>query len=230
MIEEPPLMQIKKPSHRPSEAQIAALSGVPTGVICDAMGGKGALPPHLGWLDVHALPTAFCGVALTSDNGPDDIMGLMASLSLLQPGDVLIVSCSDWLGSAVAGDRVMGMAKNGGAVGFVTDGLVRDHEGIVAVGLPVVCAGMSPNSPFTKGPAKAGTPVSLGGVRVETGDLVCADRTGTVVVPFARLDEVIETVRRVEGLEAELDAKVAGGLRVPGKIEELLATDQVRWL
>ncbi len=230
MLEEPPLLQIRRPERRPTPAQIAALSGQPTGFICDAMDGKAAIDPALGLLDVHALPTSFCGVAVTSMNGPDDLMGLVASLSLLQPGDVPVAATGDWRGSAVTGDRVLGMMKNNGAVGFVTDGMVRDHEGIVEVGLPVVCAGMNPNSPYTKGPGVVGEPVVIGGVRIATGDMIVADRTGTVVVPFEKIDEVIETVNRIGGLEAEMDAKVAGGLKVPGKIEELLASDEVRWL
>ncbi len=102
--------------------------------------------------------------------------------------------------------------------------------GIVEVGLPVVCAGMTPNSPYSKGPARVGTPVTLGGVRVETGDLIVADRTGTVVVPYDRIDAVIETVNRIQGLEAGMDAKVAAGQKVPGAIAALLDTDAVRWL
>ena len=230
MLEEPPLLQIQRPVRRPTDAQIAALKDQPTGFLCDAMDGKGGLDPELELLDIHALPTRFCGVALTSDNGPDDLLGLMGSLSLIQPGDVMVAATGAWRGSAVAGDRVLGMCRNSGAVGFVTDGLVRDHEGLVEVGLPIVCAGITPNSPYTKGPAKVGTPVVVGGVRIETGDLIVADRTGTVVVPFDLIDDVIATVQRIEGLEAEMDGKVAAGQKVPGAIEELLSSDKVRWL
>lgn len=230
MIEEPPLLTIRRPVRRPSEAQIAALAEVPTGFICDALGGKAALSVDLGWLDVHALPTRFCGVAITSENGPDDILGVQSSLALLQPGDVPVAATMNWRGSAVAGDRVIGMMKNCGAVGFVTDGLVRDHEGIVPVGLPVVCAGLSPNSPYAKGPAIVGEPVVVGGVTIATGDLIVADRSGVAVVPYDKLDDVIATVHHIEEIEAALDAKVAEGLKVPGAIETLLDSDKVKWL
>ena len=230
MLEEPPVLQIQKPARRPTDAQITALKDQPTGFLCDAMDGKGALDPSLKLLDIHALPTRFCGVAITSDNGPDDLLGLLGSLSQIQPGDVVIAATSAWRGSAVTGDRVMGMCRNNGAVGFVTDGMVRDHEGLVEVGLPIVCAGMNPNSPYTKGPGKVGTPVVVGGVHIASGDLIVADRTGTVVVPFELIDGVIETVGRVSGLEAEMDAKVAGGQKIPGAIEELLQSDKVAWL
>ena len=230
MLEEPPVLQVLKPSRRPTDAQIAALKDQPTGFLCDAMDGKGALDPSLKLLDTDALPVRFCGVAITSDNGPDDLLGLLGSLSQIQPGDVVVAATGGWRSSAVVGDRVMGMCRNNGAVGFVTDGMIRDHEGMVEVGLPIVCAGMNPNSPYTKGPGKVGTPVIVGGVRIASGDLVVADRTGTVVVPYEMIDGVIETVNRVSGLEAEMDAKVAGGQKIPGAISELLQSDKVRWL
>ena len=230
MIEEPPLVQVRKPARRPSAEQIAALAEAPTGFLCDAMNGKGALAHALCLLDPVALPDRFCGVALTVENGPDDILALQVALTLIRPGDVIVAATSGWRGSAVTGDRVLGMCRNSGAVGFVTDGLVRDYEGIVEVGLPVICAGMTPNSPFAKGPAIVGEPVVLGDQRIATGDLIVADRTGTVVVPFEKIDQVIATVRRIEGLEAEMDAKVSAGQKSSPAIEQLLTTDKVRWL
>ncbi len=230
MLEEPPIVQIRKPSRRPTAAQLAALAEQPTGFLCDAMDGKGALAHELSLLDPAALPGQFCGVALTADNGPDDILAMLAALTQLQPGDVMVSACSGWRGSAVTGDRVIGQCRNSGAVGFVTDGLVRDYEGIVEVGLPVVCAGMTPNSPYAKGPGKVGEPVVVGSVRIATGDVIVADRTGTVVVPFEKIDQVIETVTRVAGLETEMDAKVAGGQKAPQAMLDLVASDKVRWL
>lgn len=230
MIEEPPLLTIRKPARRPTAEQVAALAAQPTGFLCDAMEGRGALDPTLGWLDVDALPHRFAGVALTAEPGPDDILALTAALTLVQPGDVVVSATLGWRGSAAAGDRVIGMMRNGGAVAFVTDGMVRDHEGIVPVGLPVICAGLNPNSPYAKGPGKVGEPVLVGGVRIATGDVLVADRSGCVVVPFERIDEVIAACQRVAGLEAELDAKVAAGLTAPGAMAEVLASDKVRWL
>ena len=230
MIEEPPLLQIRKPNRRPTAEQLDALRTTPTGFLCDAMDGRGAIDPSLFHLDVDNLPVNFCGVALTCEPGPDDILALAACLTMVRPGDVVVSYTRNWRGSAAAGDRVLGMMKNGGAVGFVTDGMVRDHEGIVPVGLPVVCAGLNPNSPYSKGPGKIGEPVLIGGVTIATGDVIVADRSGTVVVPYARIDPVIEAVRKVEALEEELDAKVADGLTHSPKMDELLATDKVRWL
>ena len=92
MLEEPPLVQIRKPARRPTAAQIAALADQPTGFLCDAMDGKGALSHDLRLLDPKALPDRFCGVAQTADNGPDDILATLTALTQLQNGDVMVAA------------------------------------------------------------------------------------------------------------------------------------------
>ena len=228
MIEEPPLLTVRGDRPRPTRAQLDALAGTPTGVLADAMDGRGALPASVRHASPTALPTRFCGPALTCLCGPADVLAVFGALAEVRPGDVMVAATGGWSGSAVIGDRVMGMLANAGGAGFVTDGLVRDLEGVVAVGLPVMCAGLSPNSPYAKGPGEIGLPVRLGDVPVDAGDVIVADDTGAVVVPFARLDEVIERARAVAALEAALDAEVAGGLTVPESVRELLAGGQVR--
>ena len=142
----------------------------------------------------------------------------------MRPGDIVVSAFAGFQGCAAIGDRVASMMKNCGAAGFVTDGPVRDYDGIVAAGLPVWCTGLTPASPYTCGPGSVGFAVSIGGIEVETGDMVVADRDGVVVVPFERLDEVIER------LERELDARVADGQKYPDSIAELLAGDRVSYV
>ena len=48
-----------------------------------------------------------------------------------------------------------------------------------------------------------------------------------MVVPFARIDEVIAKVRHVREIELALDAEVAAGLKVPQSILDLLDSDAV---
>ena len=56
------------------------------------------------------------------ETGPADILALLASLAYIQQGDIVVQSFGAHQGCAAAGDRVSGMMKNCGAVGFVTDG------------------------------------------------------------------------------------------------------------
>ena len=231
MIKDPPVLTIRRKFTRPSPEQIQALGDVPTGYLVDAMGGRGALLAPIGPVDLSSpLPTRFCGPALTVDTGPADVLALVAALSFIEPGDVLVVAADGFTATAVTGDLVLGMAKNCGAVGFVTDGYVRDLEGCIAVGLAVHCAGVTPNSPAKNGPGTVGLPIDIGGQTIQPGDVIAGDRDGVVVVPQAKLDQVIRDLTDVRAAEAELDRKVKDGLKQFEPIEAMLKTDKVHYL
>jgi len=119
------------------------------------------------------------------------------------------------------------MARNRGVAGFVTDGLVRDLVGVLAVGLPVYCAGVTANSPVRNGPGTVGLPVVLGGVAVQSGDIVVGDRDGVVIVPLAQAQAVLGKLEDVRRAEAGLEAKVKAGLEIPDFITSILASDRV---
>jgi 4-hydroxy-4-methyl-2-oxoglutarate aldolase len=230
VIEEPPLLTVKKNRRRPTAAQIAAFQGIATGLVVDALFGGAALDRSIQLLTAGDGPApTVAGPALTVESGPADILATLAALNFVTPGDVVVVAFSGHQGCAAVGDRVCGMMKNAGAAAFVTDGPARDYAGIRDVGLPLWCTGLTPESPFAKGPGKIGFPVQLGGREVESGDMIVADRDGVVVVPFERLDEVIGNLAKVKQLEAELDAEVAAGRKLPDAIAELLESDEVKY-
>jgi 4-hydroxy-4-methyl-2-oxoglutarate aldolase len=230
MLEEPALLKIKRSNPRPTQAQIDAFQDVPTGFIADAMDGVGAMDTNIQPLGVDSgMPYVAAGPALTSYNGPAEVLATLASLKFVQPGDILVGSADGFQGSAIAGDRVMGMAKNCGAVGFVTDGPMRDFDGIAKVGLPCWCTGLNANSPFTKGPGTIGFGIHIGGRQVETGDMIVADRDGVMVVPFAQIDAVIARLEQVKVMEYALDKEVEDGLKVPQNILDMLESDQVTY-
>lgn len=224
MIEEPANLTINEDAPRPSAAQMAAFEGVPTGFVCDAMEGMGALPTAIAPLggprvDGHRI----IGPALVARNGPAGIVATLAAVSLAKPGDVIIVSVDGWQGCSASGDQVCGMSRNAGVAALVTDGPVRDLAGILETGLPVWCTGLNPNSPYGTAPGEVGGAAIVGGVRVATGDLIVADENGVVVVPFARIDDVAKRIERVKEVEGELEAKVRDGFRDALDIEAMLA-------
>lgn len=226
MIEDPPLVTLRRSQHRPSADRIAALTGVPTGHVADAMDGRGSFDAAIK----ACFPDQahFCGVAITCHAGPADNLAVMAALAVLSPGDVIVAGTDGYKATAVVGDLVLGMAKNSGAVGFVTDGCVRDLPGIRGVGLPCLAAGVTPNSPVRNGPGTVGLPVVVGGVAVESGDVIVADADGAVVVPFALIDHVIARVAEIAKAEAAFEAKVKAGLRVPDFVTALYDSGRVR--
>lgn len=227
MLGDPPKVTLRRQFQRPSAGQIAALSGVPTGFVVDLMMGQGAVDRRIKplWPD-----SAFTAPVLTADCGPRDNLGLLVALEVALPGDVIALATGGFEETAVLGDHVAAMAKNKGIVAFVTDGLVRDVDGLIEVGFPVYGAGVSPNSPYKSGPCEVGTAVTLGGVAVSSGDLMVGDRDGVVVVPRDRIDDVVAGLAEVQAKEDEMGQLIAKGLTAPGWVKELLASDQTRLL
>lgn len=224
MIEEPPQLTLRENFPRPRPDQIAAFRGVPTGFVCDAMGGQGALDSRIRPIgDGRDTDCTAVGTALVADNGPQEILATMAALHILQPGDIVVAAVHGHRNCSASGDQFCGMLRNKGAAGFVTDGEMRDYDGIVETGLPVWCTGLSPNSPYAHGPARVGFGAVVGGRQINSGDIIVADRNGVVVVPHADIDAVIAQVARVRALEDALEKKVKAGFCRMEPIEEMIA-------
>jgi 4-hydroxy-4-methyl-2-oxoglutarate aldolase len=228
MITDPPVLTVRRGFARPSTDLLNGFRGVPTGYLVDAMGGRGCLP--------HAIRPLFpeksglFGVAITCHAGPADNLALFGALHLVESGDVIVAATDGFTGTSVTGDLVLGMARNKGAAGFVTDGLVRDIAGIEAVGLPVYCAGVTANSPARNGPGTAGLPVVLGDVPIHSGDILVGDRDGVVVVPLQRASEILSMLAAIKATEQELDGKVRDGLQMPDFALAVLQSGKTRYL
>lgn len=209
MIEEPLPLVFAAPAERPSAEIVERFRGAPTSFIVDAMSGTGALD----WRIKPLVGRSLLGVALTCDCGPVDNLAFMAALAECRPGDVLVVATGGYVGAAVTGDLLIGVARNRGAAGFVTDGLVRDLDDLETVGLPVFAMGVTPNSPQRRGPGAVGLPIVCGGVTVASGDVVVGDRDGVVIVPRERIAATLESLEHVKAIEAATLERVRGGLK-----------------
>ena len=230
MIENPPLIQIKKKSSRkkPSQEQIDGFKNIPTGFICDALNGYAALDPSIKPLSIPGRKVKqIVGPALTVFSGAADVLGMAIALSEIQPGDIVVNGVSGFQGTAAVGDRIAGMIKNNGGVGLVTDGPMRDLDGIIETGLDCFCTGLNPNSPFNSGPAKIGFPINIGGTTVSSGDIIVADSDGVTVVPFDKIDEVLKKLDRIIEVESAMDKQVSEGLKISQKALDYLKSDQV---
>ena len=227
MIEEPPLLTVRRAFERPPPGALEAFRGAPTSVVADAQSGRGGL--HHG---IKPLKEGdfVVGPALTCWCGPCDNLAALAALELAQPGDVLVVATDGWEGTAVVGDRYAAMAAKRRLGGLVTDGLLRDRAGILAAGFACWGRGLSPNSPYFKGPGEVGLPVVLGGVAVESGDVIVADTEGVVVVPRRNLSATLAMLEQVRANEVRMEQALAAGLDRFEFVSGLLASDRTRWV
>jgi 4-hydroxy-4-methyl-2-oxoglutarate aldolase len=227
MANAPPALTVRRNFRRPATALVDRLRGVPTGWIVDANGRRGALDYRIRPL---TAAKRFCGVALTVYSRPRDNLAPYAAIEHAQAGDVMVVSTEAYEEASVVGDVLLGMARNQGIGALVTDGMVRDIDGLNAVGIPVFARGLSPNSPHKDGPGTIGLPISLGGVAVDAGDVIVGDQDGVVVVARESLETVIAALAEVRAKEEKMEKLVAGGAKVPPGMDQLIAEKGVRYV
>jgi 4-hydroxy-4-methyl-2-oxoglutarate aldolase len=228
MLKDPPLLTIRREFSRANRELIAKLAGAQTGHLVDAMQGRGALDHHVKPVDPERAQ--FVGTALTCETGANDNLAIAAALVLAEPGDVIIAASDGFSATAVVGDNVAAMAKNKGVAAIVTDGMVRDRDGIVGVGLPVFARGITPNSCVRSGPGKIGLPIVCGGVAVQGGDVVLGDRDGVVVIPQAALEAVVAALTDIRRMEEETQKKIRAGMTHLDSIAALLKSDKVAYV
>lgn len=228
MLEDPPLLTVKKSWARPAADKLKRLDGVQTGQAVDAMEGRGALDASIKPLDINCC--VFIGTALTCETGPNDNLAILGALSIAKPGDVLISATEGFAHSAVFGDNTALMAKAKGMAGVVIDGMMRDLSGLLPVGIPLFCRGITPNSCVRSGPGRVGLPVVVGGVTVHSGDVVIGDRDGIVIIPQTELDRLLPRIDAILKAEVETQKKIRGGFSNLGGIEDLMKTSKVRFV
>ena len=152
------------------------------------------------------------GRACTVKVFPGDNLMVHKSLDLANPGDILVIDASSSTMTAVLGDLVSTKARHRGIAGVVIDGLVRDVDGILALGdLPVFARGSTPLGPLHRGPGEVNYPVSCGGIVVNPGDVIVGDADGVVVVPQESAEGVLERLDARAASAAEYQSAVARG-------------------
>lgn len=228
MITDPPILTIRRNFDRPSAGLVEAFRGIPTGYLVDAMRGRGCL--HHTIRPLLPEKSSLIGVALTCHAGPADNLAVFGALDVAQKGDVIVAGTDGFMKTSVTGDLLLGMARNLGVTGFVTDGLVRDLAGLEAVGMPVYCAGLTANSPVRNGPGTVGLPVVMGDVTVCPGDILVGDRDGVVVVPRLEAEAVLAALDGIKAAERALEAKVQAGLGVPDFIRTILDSTRTQYV
>lgn len=120
----------------------------------------------------------------------------------LGPGDVAVFACggpTDRI--APWGELLSTAASYRGAVGCVTDGLVRDVRQIRQMGFPIFHGGIGPLDSRGRGKMmRMDIPVECAGVLVRPGDLVFGDVDGVVVIPHEVEEKVIAAaLKKVTG-------------------------------
>jgi regulator of RNase E activity RraA len=151
------------------------------------------------------------GPAFTVLAADNDLLGMLAALERAPAGAVLVVAATG-RPLAMSGELFGGEAKRRGLAGIVVDGWCRDLRGLRRLGLPVFARGAVPASGTIAGPPVVDVPVTCGGVRVASGDVVLGDDDGLVIAPAARLAAALDRAEDIERTEAAVVAALEDGI------------------
>jgi len=167
---------------------VQALSGLPTSVIGDVMGGR--LVGTTALRPINRSLVSTCGNAFTVRVRSGDNLLIHKALDMLEPGDVLVVDGEGDTTRALVGEIMMTSARVRGAVAFVMDGAIRDVDAFETHQFPCWARGISLRGPYKDGPGSINVPVTIGGMAVNPGDIVVGDGDGIIAVPSALALEV----------------------------------------
>jgi 4-hydroxy-4-methyl-2-oxoglutarate aldolase len=184
------------------------LSSFSTATICEALGNKGFLPSVIKPI---AKGMKVCGPAYTVQTMPRDNVLLHRAYAYANPGDVLVVNCSNFYEAGYWGDLMSLGAKTKGINGLVIDACVRDANDIEAMGFPVFSRGLCIRGTSNHGDGTLNEPIIIGDVLINPGDIVVGDRDGVVIVPHNKIEECIEKAKAREAKEEKTREELRKG-------------------
>lgn len=203
------------------DSAIAALRGLPTSVIGDVLGGRLVGTTALGAVNRSAVHC--CGNAFTVRVRAGDNLLIHKALDMLAPGDVLVVDGEGDISRALVGEIMMTTARVRGAVAFVIDGAIRDVGSFESEGFACWARGVSLRGPYKDGPGSINVPVTVGGMRVQPGDVVVGDMDGVIAVPAALAAQAGVLASEKQRQEQETIAAVLAGTYSSVWVDEALA-------
>jgi regulator of RNase E activity RraA len=139
------------------------------------------------------------------------------AIEAMPAGCIAVVDAMGVTDAGIFGDILCARMVKRGVAALVTDGAVRDLEGVLGTGMPVWCDGYAaPPSVAGLTFVGWGEPIGCGGVAIFPNDIIVADQDGAVVIPAAFLDLILAEGAEQERMEAWIVDEVNSGAALPG--------------
>ncbi|WPB55659.1 RraA family protein [Xylophilus sp. GOD-11R] len=204
----------------PAADIVDAFRGLPAAAIGDAMSRNVGT---LGLRQYHAkLETVLCGTAFTVRVRPGDNLMIHKALTMVQPGDVLVIDGGADVSQALVGGLIRTTCVAKGLAGLVIDGAVRDLCEWAEDGMPIFARGHTHRGPSKDGPGEINVPVCCAGMVVQPGDLIVGDADGVIAVPAAQAADVLARTRAHLQKEARTREENRTGTSDPERFDALL--------
>ena len=195
------------------QSPVTRLAALSTSAVSDALDRLGIAGQALG---IAPLDRAFrlAGRAWTVRYGPvgQDRGTVGDYIDDLGTGDVVVLDNQGRLDATVWGDLLTTTAHGRGVAGTVIDGVCRDVDRSLTLGYPIFSRGNWMRTGKDRVRVEATqVAVSIGGVRVEPGDLLLGDGDGLVAIPASRAQEVLAAAAEIERAEDTIRRAVEAG-------------------
>ncbi|MBK0032769.1 RraA family protein [Erwinia sp. S43] len=166
---------------RPDPQVLARLAVYATPDLCDVAGIFDCMTSSIKpWVSAGKI----VGPALTVRVPPGEGGIIPTAIELAQPGDIVVIDGKGNTESAYWGDQRGSLAVKHGAIGVIIDGAFRDIDDCEKIGLPIFARGLTCGASGKAGTGEINVAISCGGVVVNPGDIVFADRNGVCVIPL----------------------------------------------
>jgi regulator of RNase E activity RraA len=177
-------------------------------------------------LDREGIPGALEGLAPLSDGfraaGPaftvryapaDGAGGTVGDfLDEVPPGAVIVIDNDGRRDVTVWGGIMTGAASMRGIAGTVINGVCRDVPASLACGYPLFSRGRFMRTGKDRVRlVSVGGQLTVSGVNIRPGTIVCADADGVVAVPEASAERVAVVAEQIEQAEGQIVAAVRAG-------------------
>jgi len=140
-----------------------------------------------------------------------------AAIEDMPAGCIAVVDAMGVQDAGIFGDILCARMAKRGITALVTDGVVRDVQGVLGTNLPVWCSGAAaPASVAGLTFVAWQQPIACGGVAVFPGDVMVCDDDGAVLIPAALLEQVLKEAPEQERLEGWIMDEVSQGAALPG--------------
>jgi 4-hydroxy-4-methyl-2-oxoglutarate aldolase len=220
-------LTIRRDWARVEVTEIPALMQASSSQVSDVTAGAAILDLALRRM---AGPERMAGLALPIMTSVDDNLAPYAALSVIKPGDLVIVTCTGNGKCALLGDHIIGLYKNAGAAGVLVNGFVRDLDGLKKLNLPVFALGTSARAPSKRGPGTVGVSIAISSTTIQAGDFIVIDEDGAATIPSTNIHTLEPKLEALFAQDRLIQDRVASGATKPPNFESLLSQAGVHWM
>lgn len=192
----------------PDQALMEQFKELPASNIADCMQRSCAMNPRIRLVSNPKAEVAV-GPAFTVKCRAGDNLALHAALTFCREGDMLVVSNEEDNTRALIGEVMFSyLFYTKKIAGIIIDGPIRDIGAVSTWDYPIYATGTTPGGPYKEGPGEVNVPIACGGISVNPGDIIVADRDGVIVIPPKDAPEILEAAKEFH-VKDEAKAKAA---------------------